>query len=113
MNGMNNGMGAGGGQPMGQPMGGMMAAAAVQSVGPKAVGVLVPMVLQSPMGEVTVMVQFGEAEAQNVPGLVMQLLQMGWPVKAYQPKQPFNGGGGGNGYQGGGYQNNGWRPRRW
>jgi len=115
MNGMQQPMGGQGVPAMGQPM-------AMQTM-PKVIGVLVPVVIQSPAGEVTVQVQFGEAEAANVPGLVMQLMQMGWPLKAYAPKQQFNGGGGynqgggfgqqgggggyGGGYNGGGYRRGG------
>lgn len=117
MNGMNGGMAGAGMVPMqavqGQPTAGL-----------KVLGVLIPVVIQTPMGEVTVMAQFGEDQAANVQGLVMQLMQMGWQIKAYAPKPPsgFGGGGGngygggGNGYGGGGYnggQGGGWRPRRW
>jgi hypothetical protein len=112
---MNNGMNVNAGgamQPMGQPMG--------QPQMPKVIGVLVPVVIQTAMGEVTVMAQFGEAEAANVPALVSQLQQMGWPVKAYAPKPQFNGGGGyggggnfgnqgGGGYGGGGFNGGGYR----
>lgn len=115
MNGM-NGMNGGGMVPMGQPMG--QPAAPAMNAGPKVIGILIPVVIQTPMGEVTVMAQFGEEQAGNVQGLVMQLMQMGWTLKAYAPKpqQGFNGGGGG-GYGGGGYGGGqgggGWRPRRW
>lgn len=110
---MNNGMG---GQPMG---GGGMQPMQAMSAMPKVIGVLVPVVIQSPMGEVTVQVQFGEEHAANVPGLVQQLAQLGWPLKAYPPKQQFGGGGGyggggggynqGGGYGGGGFNGGGYR----
>jgi len=109
MNGMN--MNPGGAmQPMGQP------------AMPKVIGVLVPVVMQTAMGEVTVMAQFGEAEAANVPALISQLQQMGWPLKAYPPRQQqqFGGGGGGGGFNGGGGgggggygYGGGYRPRRY
>lgn len=93
-------------QPMGQPM------AAMQPMGmPKLIGVLVPVTLATPMGEVTVQLHFGEAEAQNVPQLLSQLMQAGYPIKAYAPKQQFGGGGGQFNGGGGGY--GGYRPRRW
>lgn len=100
MNGMNGMQQPMGGQPMQAPMQPMQAM-------PKVVGVLVPVVIQTAMGEVTVMAQFGEAEAVNVPALVSQLQQMGWPLKAYAPKQQFGGGGGYGGGGGGGFGNQG------
>lgn len=63
-------------------------------------------------------VQFGEEHAANVPGLVMQLLQAGWPLKAYGQKPPpvwgqgygnYGGPGQGGGYGGGGFNGGGYR----
>lgn len=62
-------------------------------------GLLVPCSLPTPAGEVTVYLQFGAAEAANVPAVIEHLLRAGYPVKAWQKKQ-FGGGGGG--YNGGG-----------
>lgn len=64
---------------------------------------LVPLSLTLPDGrECTLQVQLGAEALQNPMGAVQGLIQQGYPVKAYAPRQQ-----GGGGYGGGGFRGNG------
>lgn len=87
------------GQPgvFGQPPAGLSPSAG-------SLGLLVPVSIPTPLGEVTAMVQFGPEYAgsgQAAQQLIQQLMQMGWPVKAWQPKPQGGFGGRGGGGRGG------------
>lgn len=77
--------------------------------GVRPMGLLVSITIPTPNGEVPCYLQLGSEAAANPQMAVQQLMQAGWPVKCWQPRQQQNGGGGwgggGSGYQGGG--------RRW
>lgn len=102
--------------PMGQ-MGqmGQMAAPPMFAPGPvvspggggvRPVGLLVSMTVPTPAGEVPCYLQLGPEAAANPQMAIQQLMQAGWPVKCWQPRQ--QNGGWGNGYQGGGGRRGGW-----
>lgn len=79
---------------------------------PQPVGVLIPVNVSTPAGEVTIQFLFGPEYAQ--PAVAQQVLlalgQANWPIRAYVPKPRDNGWGGGGGRSfgnRGGYGNNG------
>lgn len=74
--------------------------------GVRPVGLLVSITVPTPNGEVPCYLQFGPEAAANPQGAIQQLMQAGWPVKCWAPRQ--NGGGWG---QGGGYQGRRWGGR--
>jgi hypothetical protein len=70
---------------------------------PGASGLLIPITIPTPEGEATCYLQFGPEAAANPGAVIMGLMQAGWPVKVWRPKQNgYGGGGGGGGYGGGG-----------
>lgn len=83
----------------------MMAPGPVMSPGGGGVrpmGLLVSITIPTPNGEVPCYLQLGPEAAANPQAAIQQLMQAGWPVKCWQPRQQQNGwGGGGGGYQGG------------
>lgn len=80
---------------------------------PQPIGVLVPVNVSTPAGEVTLQFLFGPECAQ--PAVAQQVLlalgQANWPIRAYVPKPRDNGWGGGGGRGGYGNRGNGggWR----
>lgn len=79
--------------------------------GVRPMGLLVSITIPTPNGEVPCYLQLGPEAAANPQMAIQQLMQAGWPVKCWQPRQQQqNGwGGGGGGYQGGGGR--GWGRR--
>lgn len=76
--------------------------------GVRAVGLLVSITIPTPAGEVPCYLQLGPEAAANPQLAVQQLMQAGWPVKCWQPRQQNGWGGGGQGgFQGGGMRR-GW-----
>lgn len=108
-------------QPFAQPAGFGMQPAAQMGV-PQCTGVMVPIELTGPDGsKVTLYLQYPAscaASPQAMAALVSGLMQQGYPVRAFAPKQQgWGGNGGGNGgyRNGGGYNGNGGGGgyRRW
>lgn len=72
---------------------------------PVPTAVLVPLMIGMPDGsEVGVYVQLDGSAVQSLPQIVGQMIQSGWPVRSWQPKQQgFAGWGNNRGF------NRGWR----
>lgn len=88
------GMQAAGMAGMASPMGG--------AAGVRPVGLLVSITVPTGNGEVPCYLQFGPEGAANPQAVIQALMQGGWPVKCYPPRQQ-------NGWQGGGYGGGGRR----
>jgi len=61
------------------------------------VGLLVSISIPTPNGDVPCYLQLGPEAAANPQGAIQQLMQAGWPVKCWAPRQQNGGGGWGGG----------------